>query len=236
MPASPAPLVSIIMAVKNGERYLAAALNSIMDQGYHPVEIVFVDGRSTDRSTEIALSYPGVRVLEQSGTGIADAYNFGIREARGEYLAFLSHDDIWNSDKLHAQATHLYRHPHVPYVVGKARLFLNQGCPVPPGLKPELLHGEHVAFNMEALLARRQTFKIVGQFDTSLTMGEDTDWFIRALDLGVVGDVLPQVVLDKRVHDANIWLNTPEYRQILMRIIKKSLQRKRGRALNGGGT
>ena len=233
MPVPTAPLVSIVMAVRNGERYLAAAMNSILDQCYHPMEILFVDGRSTDRSREIAASYPWVRILKQPGTGIADAYNLGIIEAQGEYLAFLSHDDIWTSDKLHAQVGHLNRNPQVHYVVGKARLFLDPGCKAPPALKSGLLYGDHVAFNMETLLVRRHVFNSVGLFNTSLTMGEDTDWFLRGLDLGMVGEVLPRVILHKRVHDANIWLNTPEYRQILIRIVKQSLQRKRNRAAGG---
>lgn len=77
------PLVSVIVIVRNGERFLAAALESIVAQSYRPLEILVVDGDSTDRTVEIAVpSFASVRYLPQPDSGISNAYNFGIAQAR----------------------------------------------------------------------------------------------------------------------------------------------------------
>jgi len=105
------PLVSVIMIVKNGERFLAQALDSVVAQTYRPLEIIVVDGQSCDRTAEIARSYPLVRYLLQETLGVANAYNQGVAAARGELIAFLSHDDVWAPEKIAKQAQYLLEHP-----------------------------------------------------------------------------------------------------------------------------
>ncbi len=97
------PLVSVVMAVKNAERYLAEALDSVVRQSFSDYEIVVVDGRSTDDSRRIASSYPGVRVIEQEGPGFAQAWNVGIDASRGAFIAILDSDDTWPAHKLARQ-------------------------------------------------------------------------------------------------------------------------------------
>ena len=81
--------VSVVMAVRDGERYLAEALASVHAQTVAPLEILLVDGGSTDATREIA-DGAGARVIEQRGDTLADAYNTGIEDARGDVVAFLS--------------------------------------------------------------------------------------------------------------------------------------------------
>lgn len=89
------PLVSVIIAVKNGERYLTSAIKSALAQeGSWPIEIIVVDGQSNDRTFQIAQSFGLVRFIRQVNKGVSDAYNVGIDAAKGEFLAFLSHDDL----------------------------------------------------------------------------------------------------------------------------------------------
>jgi glycosyltransferase involved in cell wall biosynthesis len=70
------PLVSVIIAVKNGERFLASAINSVLEQDYQPFEIIVVGGQSVDNTAKIAQSFESVRYVLQAGQGIADAYNW----------------------------------------------------------------------------------------------------------------------------------------------------------------
>src|SRR5438132_1043304 len=95
--------VSVIMPVKDGEPYLAEALESALAQTHEPHEIVVVDGGSTDRSREIACSYAGVDVVQQRGTGFAGAWNEGVAASSGDILAFIDSDDLWESTKLERQ-------------------------------------------------------------------------------------------------------------------------------------
>jgi glycosyltransferase involved in cell wall biosynthesis len=221
------------MAVRNGARFLAEAMQSAIDQAWVPLELLLVDGHSTDSTAAVARSFPRTRYVVQRGRGIADAYNLGIAEARGEFVAFLSHDDRWTSDKLTAQMAALLDRPELGFAVGRVKYFLEPGAVVPSGFRTELLHGEHVAYIMEVLLARRRVFDTVGAFDTSLSTGEDVDWFARARDLGVPHTVISSVLLHKRVHETNVSLNDPATNQILLRVVRRSLERKRERTPDG---
>ncbi len=223
------PLVSVIVAVRNGERFLGSALASIEAQDHRPIEVLVVDGRSTDRTVEIAGSFPDVRVVTQRGRGVADAYNTGVAEARGPLVAFLSHDDLWAPGKLACQVEHLAEHPEVMLTVGLVRFFLEPGCVCPRGFRPELLEGEHVGRIMETLVGRREAFERVGPFDPGLPFGEDVDWFARAADLGLPLSVIPRLLLSKRVHGANLSIDPDRSGRILLDLMRRSIARKRGR-------
>jgi len=219
--------VSVVVAVRNGERYLAEALESILAGELLPSEILVVDGGSTDRSVRIAEAFPSVRVVAQKGSGIANAYNQGIQEARGDLLAFLSYDDRWDSRKLALQIRHMEAHGECDCVVSRVRHFLEPGETPPEGFRRNLLDEDRPAFIMETLLARRRVFERVGGFDPSFTVAEDVDWFARAKDAGVRIDVLPDVLVQKRVHSANTSLNARDNDAQLLRAARASVRRKR---------
>jgi glycosyltransferase involved in cell wall biosynthesis len=219
------PLVSVIIAVKNGEQYLAQAVESVLAQDYRPWELVVIDGHSTDRTELIARSYPDVLFVEQEKDGIPDAWNQGIQQARGPLLAFLSADDYWAPGKLTQQVDHLQNHPEILYGVACFRYFVEPGFSLPPGFNPDLLGRDLVGFIMETLVARREVFQRVGVFNTAYRIAEDVDWFARAKDMQVPMAVLPAVLLHKRIHDRNASsaaaVNTPN----LLRILRQSIHR-----------
>src|SRR6187549_3720033 len=109
------PLVSIIVPVYNGERYLRAALESIFAQTYRPLEVIVVDDGSVDDSGVIAQSFPEVRYIRQENQGVAAARNHGIETARGEFYAFLDQDDLWTPEKLTVQISYLLNDPDLGY-------------------------------------------------------------------------------------------------------------------------
>jgi glycosyltransferase involved in cell wall biosynthesis len=221
------PLVSVVMAVRNGERFLSAAIESVLAQQWDPLEIVLVDGHSTDRTAEIARAYSQVRYIAQENHGVADANNVGITAAEGEFVAFLSHDDLWTPEKLSSQIAYMLDHPEAQYAVAQVRFFLEPGCALPPGFRPQLLEREPVAYIMETLLARRSVFARVGSFDPRLTSGEDVDWFCRAKDQKVPYGIIQRVLVHKRVHDANVSLTDSATSQILLKVLRQSIARKR---------
>jgi len=221
------PLVSVILAVKNGERYLEEAIESVRRSTYRPIEIILVDGRSTDDTARIAGSFNEIRYILQKEDGVADAYNIGIDEARGEFVAFISCDDIWDADKLKLQIGHLLAHPEIEYVIAKVEFFLQKGCVIPAGFRRELLDSPRVAYIMETLAARKRLFKRIGKFDTSYPIAEDVDWYSRAKDMNIPMALIPEVLVYKRVHDKNISCNTVLNNQQLLRALKQSLDRKK---------
>jgi glycosyltransferase involved in cell wall biosynthesis len=221
------PSVSVVLAVKNGERYLAEALESVLAQSRPPQEIVVVDGHSEDRSAAIAAAYDRVRVVKQEGVGFAGAWNEGVAASQGEILAFIDSDDRWEPRKLALQVEHLLDHPEVDYVITRARFVAEPGMPLPRGFNPDLLEGDHVANMPSALVIRRPAFAAVGPFRTDYSIASDIDWFARAKDLPLTLGVVEEVLVDKRVHDTNLsYTAADRLNEELLDLLRDSVERR----------
>src|SRR5690349_9034781 len=98
------PLTSVIVPCYNGGRYVATAVQSVFRQSYPRIEVVVVDDGSTDDSPAILAGFgEAIRYVRQTNQGLSAARNRGIKEARGELLAFLDADDVWLPSKLATQ-------------------------------------------------------------------------------------------------------------------------------------
>lgn len=107
--------VSVIIPVYGVEKYIAATVQSVLDQTYTNFEILIIDDASPDKSVEICQKFtdPRIKIIHQANRGLAGARNTGIRHAQGEYLAFLDGDDLWLPQKLEKQIAHLENSPAV---------------------------------------------------------------------------------------------------------------------------
>ena len=228
------PMVSVIVVVKNGEDYLAAALQSIFDQDYRHWEILVVDGRSTDNTAKIAASYPAIRYIRQTDDGLANARNTGIRAARGDLIAFLDHDDLWAPAKLRRQVEYLEHNIEILYTITHVRFFLQQGHPLRSGFKKGDFESERVGCTPSTLVARRRAFEVIGEFNPELAIACDADWFARARDGGLPATVIPEALVYKRIHTANTSANVSTNRKELLGVIQKSVERKREMYGHGG--
>src|SRR5581483_306102 len=100
--------ISVVMAAFNAERYVAAAIESILAQTRKADEIIVIDDGSTDRTFEVLTRYEdNITLLRQDNTGPAIALNRAISAASGDMLAFLDADDLWAEEKLSLQAHNL---------------------------------------------------------------------------------------------------------------------------------
>ncbi len=98
------PLISIIIPVYNGSKYLKEAIDSALAQAYQNIEVIVVNDGSTDNSEEIIKSYgTKVRYFKKENGGVSTALNLGIKEAKGEYISWLSHDDVYEVNKIEVQ-------------------------------------------------------------------------------------------------------------------------------------
>jgi glycosyltransferase involved in cell wall biosynthesis len=113
--AASAPTVSVLLCIHNGERFLAATLDSLFAQSYSDFELVAVDDGSTVRSTQLVENYRDsrLRFIRQQRQGAAGALDTALHAARGEYVALLDQDDLWKKDKL---AIHLETHRRYPEI------------------------------------------------------------------------------------------------------------------------
>jgi glycosyltransferase involved in cell wall biosynthesis len=220
--------VSVILPVKNGEQFLAEAIESILEQSHPPQELIVVDGGSTDRSAEIARSFEAVAVLDQSGEGLSQAWNQGVEASSGDLIAFLDSDDHWLPGKAEAQVRLLEERPDLAGAIGRAKFVLAPGMPPPPGFRRELLDGEHLAPMPGTLLVRREVFDRVGYFDEAYRVAMDVDWFARVKDAGLELGAVPDVVLIKRFHPSNLSHSEPDaYRREMVRAMRDSAARQR---------
>ena len=97
-------LVSVIIPVFNGEKYIRCAIDSVLEQDYKPIEIIVIDDGSSDATLEILRDLGNeISIYQQPNKGSAAARNLGIRMAKGSYVAFLDADDYWFPGKISAQ-------------------------------------------------------------------------------------------------------------------------------------
>jgi glycosyltransferase involved in cell wall biosynthesis len=100
------PLVSIVIPVYNGANYMREAIDSALAQTYKNIEVLVINDGSKDggATRDIALSYGNrIRYFEKDNGGVATALNLGIREMKGEYFSWLSHDDVYSIEKIKKQ-------------------------------------------------------------------------------------------------------------------------------------
>ncbi|MEE9190604.1 MAG: glycosyltransferase [Candidatus Neomarinimicrobiota bacterium] len=220
------PLVSVIIPVQNGEKFLVQAIESVLVQDYEPFELLIILGNSADRTEEIARAYNEARCILQEGQGIAGACNTGIHKAQGSLVAFLSHDDIWKPKKLSTQVGYMLEHPKLQYTTARVKFFQEPGFDLPSGFRRELLEGDHVGHILETLVAKRNVFKKVGYFDSKVKFSLDVDWFSRVKDMHIPTAVIPEILLLKRVHDSNVSIISKD-NTYLLRSVMRSIQRKK---------
>ena len=99
-------LVSVILNCYNGEKYLQAAIDTVINQSYSKWELIFWDNRSNDNSKKIFDSYKSDKLkyfISKRHTTLYEARNFALKECRGEYIAFIDSDDTWEKNKLERQ-------------------------------------------------------------------------------------------------------------------------------------
>src|SRR5262245_36771649 len=119
-------LVSVVIPVYNGERYLAEAVRSVLDQEYRPLEVLVIDDGSTDGSGQVAGAFgPEVQYHRREHAGLAATRNYGTTVARGELLAFNDADDIWVPGRLTRQAEALAGEPMLDGVFGRMEQFVS---------------------------------------------------------------------------------------------------------------
>jgi glycosyltransferase involved in cell wall biosynthesis len=195
-------LVSVIIPIHNGERFLEAALDSVAAQTHAAVEVIVVDDGSTDEGPALAAARD-VTLVRQSQRGAGAARNTGIDLARGEIVAFLDQDDLWLPSKLQRQVETLATHPD-SFCLARQSYFLEPGVARPAWFgKPVLLGVDHPGWAPSCLALRRSTFDRIGRFDERLHHISDVDWFSRAAQLGVPVEIPPEMLVRRRIHAAN---------------------------------
>lgn len=209
-----APLVSVLLPVYNAERYLAQAIESILNQSFTDFELLITDDGSTDRSLKILQAYaatdPRIRLLSRVNKGLISTLNEMLELAQGEYLARMDADDISTPDRLALQVKFLQQHPEIVCVGGAFDLIDPQGrtvqwIPMPQHndeIQQMLLIGRTI-INHPCALIRRSALQQVGGYDPTMKTVEDLDMLLRLGEIGQLAN-LPEVVLKYRFHTHSV--------------------------------
>ena len=180
------PTVSVVMPVYNVERFVGAAIGSVLAQRFEDFELIVVDDRSPDASLEVVRRFddPRIRIVSHAeNRGLAGARNSGIRVARGRHVALIDSDDVWDPDKLAAHVAHLDAAPEVGVSFSRSLFIDERGrsldtyqMPRLTGIDADHLMCRNPVGNGSAPVIRRETLDDIA-FRANLYGEEETFWF-----------------------------------------------------------
>lgn len=207
------PKVSVVIPIYNAEKFISETIESVMAQTCSDWEIIAVDDGSTDKTPEILRSYKKrlskkMRVITQENSGLSITRNVAISAAKGGYVAFLDHDDLWVPEKLEKQVKLLDSNKELGMVYSDSYMIDEKG-----DLKKDTFFGKikpsrgnvfdklfYVNFiPCLTVITRKEMLKKVGQFDPRYKISEDHDMFLRIAECYPV-DFIEQPLAKYRLH------------------------------------
>lgn len=180
--------ISLIIPSFNQGAFIEKTILSILSQGYGNLELIVIDGLSTDATCTIIRRY-GHELsfwVSEPDNGQADALNKGFRMATGDVLGFINSDDLLLPGALSTIAQKFRSGPTIKFVVGKS-LIIDQNSQVidiDPGIRPSRLSLVSLGTNgfmQPACFWHRDVYEAVGDVDYSLQYAFDYDFFIRVM-------------------------------------------------------
>jgi len=191
------PRFSIIIPLYNKEKHILDTLNSVLNQSFTDYEIIIVNDGSTDTSLEkiTSLNYDKLIIFDRENQGVSQTRNFAMRQAKGDYFAFLDADDLWHENHLHDLYNLINKHPDcglyaTNYLFDYGKKFIvYPDFPTLPQNKN--WNGIVIDYFLASLKFRiawtsaisipKSTIKTIGFFDEKITLGagEDTDYWTR---------------------------------------------------------
>ena len=229
------PIISCIVPVYNGERFLGEALESILEQTYSNLEIIVVDDGSTDGTAGVARQFGSrIRYHCQNNAGPPIARDEGIRLSTGEFVAFLDADDLWHREKLDRQWARFQTRPELDLCYSHVKHFwVQEMAEEEKRFQNHRLSQILPSYLTQALLVRRALFPKIGTFQTGLRFADAKDWLLRAAHYGAVMEMLPEVLWYRRMHQKNTSMDsdtrqmTTEMQEALLMAVRDSLIRRR---------
>jgi glycosyltransferase involved in cell wall biosynthesis len=233
----PAPVISVLMSVHNGRRYLAQAVDSILAQTMQDFEFIIIDDGSSDGSAEDLKSYaardPRIRLSVQENSGLTKALNVGLRLSRGKFIARMDADDVARPERFAKQVDAFLANPKLVILGAEVELISSDGIRLGvrktarghSNIRRRLLIGDGAALVHPVVMFRRQAALDVGAYDERFPTGQDLDLFLRLSEIGLV-DNLPDTLLYWRQHrDSVNRTRSSTWRAVKTLAIEKTLER-----------
>ena len=198
------PLISIVTASYNRDKYLEDTINSVLMQDYPNIEYIVVDGGSTDKTIDILKIYEGrLKWISEKDTGTEDAINKGLRIAKGEIFGWLNTDDTLLPGAVKKVADFFIEHPEVKMVYGKGYFTDLSGniigfYPTEPFNIKRLAISNFICH--PATFIKREAFNEVGGYSLKLRHSTDHDLWIKIAQRYKVV-YLPEFIATFRIHE-----------------------------------
>jgi glycosyltransferase involved in cell wall biosynthesis len=229
--------VSIVVTCYNYGKYIEKCLDSVRAQTFKDFEVIIVNDGSTDNSEEKILRYTtgeNFRYIRQENSGQACAKNTGIRNARGELIAFLDADDLWEPIKLEQQVP-FFDDPEVGVVYSRSRFIDADGNAVILNFSAPYLetHSGYVTKPLfidnfvpfSSSIVRRKCLEEFGVFDETLRMGIDWDLWLRISTKYKFVGIDAQLLVYRVGHSGQMSKNIEVRQACSDRIMTKFLER-----------
>lgn len=221
--------ISVIIPFYNTEKYLEQAIESVLRQSIKPMEIILVNDGSSDLSVNIAKKYEKETVLlNQENKGAAAARNLGFKHSKGNFIAFLDADDIWDENCLEVLQMLFEKNDSVEMAFGSMKEFISPELGKNSGLKLREDAQKRQGYMVGSGLFRRNIFDKVGLFNETLRVAEIIDWIERAKDSGTQYETISQIVLYRRIHKMNQGSEKQNHLKDYTKILRSALARKKG--------
>lgn len=227
------PIVTVVIPVFNGARFLRAAIASVAAEGKGRVRAIVVDDGSTDESAalirEIATAHDWiVQVSHGANRGVAAARNTGLANVDTPFVAMLDQDDRWVDGKLDRQLALLAADPALDFVVARQSFHLEPGVERPAWVKDRMFDGAQPGYVFGTMLAHRRCFERTGPLREHILYGnDDVDWFARAETVGLRHRMMDEVLLLRTLHEANHSRLTAQGNPELLRVMRDAIRRRR---------
>jgi len=175
------PLITIITAVLNNEKYLEECINSLYNQNYDNYEHIIIDGGSSDKTIEIIKKYEAKIDYWCSGLdkGIYDAFNKGMKLAKGSYLGFLNSDDVYEKDAFTILLNYIGKYPEKDFIFGGVKKHWG----VLHGYKPYKIYWSWGFYSSHStgFFIKLSSAKKVGLYNLKYKYSSDYDYFFRMI-------------------------------------------------------
>ena len=219
--------LSVLVPVRDGERYVAESLDSVLGNDPPPDEVVVVDDGSTD-ATPTILDRFGQRIVRRRTPplGLSSALNEAIAVASGDLLTFHDSDDLWTPGRS-APLLAALDDPDVDAAFGLMEQFADPDLTEAERAKVRIDTRPQIAYLHTTMVVRRTLVQRVGRFDTTLSTSANLDWMSRARAAGMRSVVVPVVVTRRRVHASNLGRRLAEQKRAdLLRVIRSHHHRR----------
>jgi glycosyltransferase involved in cell wall biosynthesis len=198
------PLVSVVIPVFNGARFVERAVESVRAQTYRPIQLIVVDDGSTDRSADIVALLSVDRFVEiGENRGVSTARNIGTALAEGSFVTYLDADDVMTPDKVTRQMDRLLSEPPCDCVFTQQTVVIDDGAPLPQWLEMDPAQRERLTKLPISALIRLRSLIVSGGFDPRFRTSEEMDVLMRLSRSGAAFDELPVACVERHIHGAN---------------------------------